>query len=220
MCWNTQFYQFWVNEGPDHVIKITLRHVHSTLWLHHLCLKIVLIPRRRKILKRKKKKPWNLTSLSSKKIFNKINKKFQNKIILCLSILISVYVIGYIITCILHQIIMFCNKVKFAAGKDNESLLSTPFIPSHPLPSSYMNELTRVGQISGHFWYPAGYRILKLSGYRISGWFLLPDTGYWNYSDTGYPVSGQVPWLKKANHNTQLGLLWKVSAIKGSAVWI
>ena len=33
----------------------------------------------------------------------------------------------------------------------------------------------RFGRISGHFQYPAGYRILKLSGYRISCWFLMPD---------------------------------------------
>ena len=32
-----------------------------------------------------------------------------------------------------------------------------------------------LGQISTHFQYLAGYQILKLSGYRISGWFQMQD---------------------------------------------
>ena len=32
-----------------------------------------------------------------------------------------------------------------------------------------------LGRISGHFQYTAGYRMLKLSGYRLSGWFLISD---------------------------------------------
>ena len=67
-----------------------------------------------------------------------------------------------------------------------------------------------LGRISGHFQYLAGCRILKLSGYRISGWFLTPDIRLsGNFPDierwpdirpeqdiqhnksAGYPVSGQ-----------------------------
>ena len=61
-----------------------------------------------------------------------------------------------------------------------------------------------LGRLSGHFRYPAGYRILKLSGYRISGWFLLPDiwifagyralarypAGYRILKLSGYMISG------------------------------
>ena len=57
----------------------------------------------------------------------------------------------------------------------------------------------RLGRISCHFQYQAWYRILKLSGYRISGWFQipdirlsgnLPDIERWPdiWPDTGYPA--------------------------------
>ena len=52
--------------------------------------------------------------------------------------------------------------------------------------------------IRTYFQYPAGYRISKLSGYRISGWFLMPDIRifFWYRTLARYPTGTGYPALE------------------------
>ena len=67
-----------------------------------------------------------------------------------------------------------------------------------------------LGRISDHFKYPAGYRILKLSRYRISGWFLKPDIRL--IFKAGYPVFSRISNVWHISSRNQISSL-KISRI-------